>query len=75
LKPWNYIHDLGATIRTFKLVMVVIIYLKTLTLLVNYVDVPNDILGATVDTNRTRKDYIANMILKKIGPRLSIFTN
>lgn len=31
----------------------------------NYADVPNNIIGAIVDANTTRKDHIAKMILKR----------
>lgn len=39
----------------------------------NYADVPNSIIGAIVDANSTRKDFIAESILKRNPMRVGIY--
>ncbi|WP_289130571.1 UDP binding domain-containing protein, partial [uncultured Clostridium sp.] len=39
----------------------------------NYADVPNEIIGAIVEANRTRKDFIAEQIIKRNPKTVGIY--
>ena len=64
---------IGDIIIIHRLGMVVIAYQRYETLLANYDAVPQSIIRAIVDANSTRKDFLADMIIKKQPKTVGVY--